>query len=48
MAVEFARAARAQLEAGGLEVDYHESDAGHTIDPAHIAPAVAWLGAVLP
>ncbi len=48
MDVEFARSARAQLEAGGLEVDYHESDAGHTIDPAHVGPAIAWLGAVLP
>ena len=48
MNVEFARSARAQLEAGGLAVEYHESDAGHTIDPAHIAPAVAWLDVVLP
>ena len=48
MNVEFARTARTLLESGGLEVDYHESDAGHTIDPAHIGPAVAWLGAVLP
>jgi phospholipase/carboxylesterase len=48
MNVEFARTARTLLESGGLEVDYHESDAGHTIDPAHIGPAVAWLGGVLP
>ncbi|MGD0713249.1 MAG: hypothetical protein ABSB24_03565 [Gaiellaceae bacterium] len=27
---------------------YHESDVGHTIDPAHIAPAIAWLDAKLP
>jgi phospholipase/carboxylesterase len=43
MDVEFARRARALLEAGGLPVDYHESDAGHHIDPAHIPAAIAWL-----
>src|SRR5688572_1640870 len=34
MEVAFARRARSLLEAGGLPVDYHESDAGHHIDPA--------------
>jgi phospholipase/carboxylesterase len=48
MAVTFARKARELLESGGLEVDYHESDAGHTIDPAHIPAATAWLDATLP
>ena len=48
MAVTFARAARELLESGGLEVDYHESDAGHTIDPAHIPAATAWLDVTLP
>ena len=47
MGVAFARAARELLEAGGMDVEYHESDAGHHIDPAHIAPAHAWLGATL-
>jgi phospholipase/carboxylesterase len=47
MVVDFARSARAQLEAGGLEIEYHESDAGHTIDPAHLGLAVAWLDAAL-
>jgi phospholipase/carboxylesterase len=47
MEVGFARRAREQLEAGGLEVEYHESDAAHHIDPAHVAPAVAWLETVL-
>ena len=47
MSVEFARRARELLEAGGLDVEYHESDAGHTIDPAHVPGAVAWLGATL-
>lgn len=48
MDVAFARQARELLEAGGLEVDYHESDAAHHIDPAHIPLAVSWLSAVLP
>jgi phospholipase/carboxylesterase len=43
MEVGFARRARELLEAGGLEVEYHESDAAHHIDPAHVAPAVDWL-----
>ena len=47
MQVEFARRAREQLESGGLDVDYHESDAGHHIDPAHVPPAIDWLGATL-
>jgi phospholipase/carboxylesterase len=47
MEVEFARRARDMLVSGGLEVEYHESDVGHTIDPAHLPAAIAWLGAVL-
>jgi phospholipase/carboxylesterase len=47
MDVQFARTAREQLERGGLDVEYHESDAAHHIDPAHVAPARAWLGARL-
>ena len=43
MEVAFARSARELLEAGGLEVDYHESDVAHTIDPAHLAAASSWL-----
>lgn len=41
--VELARHARALLETGGLPVEYHESDAGHQIDQAHIPAAVQWL-----
>jgi len=44
MEIGFARRAQELLEAGGIEVDYHESDVGHTIDPAHLAAASAWLG----
>jgi phospholipase/carboxylesterase len=43
MDVSFARSARERLEAGGLPVEYHESDAGHHIDPAHVPAAIAWL-----
>lgn len=45
--VQFGRDAQAMLTAGGLDVSYHESDAGHQIDPAHIEPAQAWLAARL-
>jgi phospholipase/carboxylesterase len=47
MDVAFARRARELLEAGGLPVEYHESDAGHHIDPAHVQPAVDWLRTTL-
>jgi len=47
MEVGFARRARDLLEAGGLAVEYHESDVGHQIDPAHLAAATAWLAATL-
>jgi phospholipase/carboxylesterase len=43
MEVGFARRARELLEGGGLEVAYHESDAGHQIDPVHLAAATEWL-----
>jgi phospholipase/carboxylesterase len=41
--VTFARRAHELLEAGGLETEYHESDAGHHIGPAQIPAAVRWL-----
>jgi phospholipase/carboxylesterase len=47
MNVSFARSARELLEAGGLPVEYHESAAGHHIDPAHVQPAVDWLRTTL-
>jgi phospholipase/carboxylesterase len=47
MTVDFARRARDLLEAGGLDVAYHESDAGHQIDPAHVPAAAAWLSTVV-
>jgi phospholipase/carboxylesterase len=47
MEVGFARRAKELLESGGLDVEYHESDAGHHTDPAHVPAAVAWLGRTL-
>ena len=47
MPVEFAHRARDLLQGAGLEVSFHESDAGHHIDPAHLPAAVAWLASTL-
>jgi phospholipase/carboxylesterase len=46
MDVQFARQANALLDAAGLPVEYHESDAAHHIDPAHLPSAVQWLSGV--
>jgi phospholipase/carboxylesterase len=43
MDVRLASNAHALLRAGGLPVDYHESDAAHQIDPAHLPAAIDWL-----
>jgi phospholipase/carboxylesterase len=45
--VGFGRAARDLLTNGGLEVEYHETDVPHTIDPANLNPARAWLATTL-
>jgi phospholipase/carboxylesterase len=47
MEVGFARRARELLEAGGLDVEYHESDAGHQIDPEHVPYAITRLATTL-
>ena len=47
MGIEFARTARELLDGAGFAVEYHESDAGHFIDPNHIPEAVRWLSAQL-
>ena len=41
--VDFARSARDLLEAGGVPLSYHESDAAHHIDPQHVPAMVDWL-----
>jgi phospholipase/carboxylesterase len=46
--VALARRAEDLLRAGGLAVEYHESDAAHHVDPAHIPAAVDWIDRVLP
>ena len=45
--VDFAHTARSLLEEVGLDVVYHESDVGHTIDPAHLPAARSWLAETL-
>jgi phospholipase/carboxylesterase len=46
--VGFGRAARDLLVAGGIEVDYRESEVVHTIDPATVPAAAEWLAATVP
>lgn len=47
ISVEFAHRAREELSAGRLNVDYHESDGAHHIDPAQIPAATDWLAATV-
>jgi phospholipase/carboxylesterase len=47
MDVAFARTASETLRTAGLDVAYHESDAAHHIDPAHVPAAVEWLAATV-
>ena len=47
MDITFAREARDLLATGGVEVEYHESDAAHHIDPQHVPAAVSWLAQTL-
>jgi len=47
IAVEFAREAVQRMREAGLDVDYHESEAAHRIDPREIPAAGAWLRARL-
>jgi phospholipase/carboxylesterase len=46
--VDFAHAARDELTAAGLDVEYHESPMGHTIDPRVIPALSDWVARVLP
>jgi phospholipase/carboxylesterase len=45
--VSFARSARDLLQRDELEVEYHEGDGGHYIEPAHVAAAARWLSSAL-
>jgi phospholipase/carboxylesterase len=48
IAVGLARRGRDLLEAAGLDVEYHESNAAHHIDPVHIPAAADWLAHAIP
>jgi phospholipase/carboxylesterase len=45
--VDFARRARELLESHDLPVEYHESDLGHQVAPAHLRDAARWLRATV-
>jgi phospholipase/carboxylesterase len=45
--VEFARSARERLERAALPVAYHESDAGHHVDPRVLARLPDWVRAAV-
>jgi phospholipase/carboxylesterase len=47
MEIGFGQRARRLLEEGGLAVEYHESELGHQIDPAHLDAASGWLANVV-
>lgn len=47
MDIGFAHRARQLLEEGGLDVEYHESEVAHQIDPAHLGAASSWLAAAI-
>jgi phospholipase/carboxylesterase len=46
--VDFAREARARLEAAGAEVTYRESPVPHAIDPAFLHELPGWVAAATP
>lgn len=48
ISVDFARDARARLQAGGLAVDYREHGGAHRIEPASVEPMRAWIRERLP
>ena len=41
--VQLGRSAVDRLQAAGLDVDYHETRMGHTIDPAFARSLAGWL-----
>ena len=45
--VDLARQARDLLVAGGLDVEYHEHEGAHHIDPRQLEVAAGWLARVL-
>jgi phospholipase/carboxylesterase len=47
ISIDFARAARELLEGAGLSVAYHESEAGHHVDPRALTQLPAWVRAAV-
>ncbi|HMD51451.1 MAG TPA: phospholipase [Solirubrobacteraceae bacterium] len=47
ISVGLAREARERLSKGGLQVDYHEFDGGHGVEPSLLGVAADWLAATL-
>ena len=45
--VDFARRARAQLQAGGIEPEYREFEGGHHIDPRQLPAMADWIADAL-
>ncbi len=45
ISIQFARQARDRLEQAGLDVSYHESAMGHTIDPRLLPDLQRWVAA---
>ncbi len=48
ISVDFARDARARLEAAGADLTYHESAIGHTIDPRFLGSLPDWVEQAVP
>jgi phospholipase/carboxylesterase len=44
--IDFAHRARDLLTLEGMEVEYHESEIGHQVDPVHLSYASEWLRGV--
>jgi phospholipase/carboxylesterase len=47
ISVDFARAANERLTAAGLDVSYHESDAGHHLDEPSMRRLPGWIDAAI-
>jgi phospholipase/carboxylesterase len=47
MEIGFAQRARQLLEESGMDVEYHESDHGHWIEPEQLTVAKGWLARLL-
>ena len=48
MEIGFAHRARDLLEQSGMDVEYHEADHAHWIEPAHADDAAEWLDETIP